>query len=137
MSLCPGRTAHRSVFSCIRRRKRQKAASTASIPTTSSMKSRRGRSRLRTADENGRRSAVRARHILRISSVIRKLSRNRDVGRHNQVLGQSSVIQNHSRSAQAHEFLPEGGPAVCAPRSGLNLLSTDSLGCKKSCCNVV
>src|SRR4029077_14623853 len=61
MSLCPGPTARQSVSSCIRRRKRLRAASTASIPITSSMRSRRGRSRLRTADGNGRRSAIRAR----------------------------------------------------------------------------
>ncbi len=61
MSLCPGRTARQSVSSCIRRRKRPKVASTASIRTTSSMASRRGRSRLRTPDEKGCRSAALAR----------------------------------------------------------------------------
>src|SRR5438552_1401623 len=81
MSACPVRTARHSVFSCIRRRKRSKAASTASIPITSSMRSRRRRSRLRTADEKGLRKAVRGdRHILGISVAPRKLSRNRVLG---------------------------------------------------------
>src|SRR2546425_1278568 len=119
MSLCPGPTARQSVSSCIRRRKRLRAASTASIPIPSSMRSRRGRSRLRTADEDGRRGAVRARHILRISSVIRKWSYGK-FGRIGN--GKSASLQQIGRSLLGRlsgAISQLGGIPVC-PLTGSN-----------------